>query len=117
MILPFATFERTWARGDNWGLVVLPPDQLPVSVEQTDILSAGAALERVEKYAAAETLYETGAARWPDNWLWQFGLANARYSQGDLKGARQALMRARAIDPTIPEVRANLAQVESELRG
>ena len=115
MILPFATFERTWRRGDHWALVVLPPDQLPVSVRQTDILSAGAALERVEQFDAAETLYETGAARWPDNWLWQFGLGNARYGQGDLRGARQALRRAQAIAPDVPEIRANLAQVENEL--
>ncbi|WP_341367391.1 PA2778 family cysteine peptidase [Yoonia sp. BS5-3] len=115
MILPFATFERTWRRGDFWGLVVLPPDELPVSVGQTDILSAAAALERVAQWTGAETLYQTGAARWPGNWLWQFGLANARYGGGDLRGARQALLRARAIAPDIPEIRANLAQVESEL--
>lgn len=117
MVMPFATFERTWRRGDFWGLIVLPPDQLPVSVSETDILSAGAALERIDQFQAAETLYETGADRWPENWLWHFGLANARYGQGDLRGARAALRRARAIDPTIPEVRSNLAQVERELRG
>lgn len=117
MVMPFAVFERTWRRGDFWGLVVLPPDQLPVSVAQTDILSAAAALERVEQFQAAATLYETGAEEWPDNWLWQFGLGNARYALGDLQGARQALRRARAVDPTIPEVRANLAFVEAELAG
>ena len=115
MIMPFATFERTWRRGDFWGLVVLPPDQLPASVGQTDILSAAAALERVAQYEAAETLYETGAARWPNNWLWQFGLGNARYGQGNLRGARQALRHARTIAPDIPEIRANLAQVEREI--
>ncbi len=115
MVLPFATFERTWRRGGFWGLLVLPPNQLPVSVRQTDILSAAASLERVAQFEAAETLYETGAARWPENWLWHFGLGNARYSQGNLRGARQALRRAQSIDPTIPEIRSNLAQVESEL--
>ncbi len=117
MVMTFATFERTWRRGDYWGLVVLPPDDLPVSVRETNVLSAAAALERVEQFAAAETLYETGAARWPDNWLWQFGLANARYAQGDLRGARAALLRAQRIDPTIPEIRTNLAQVRAELSG
>lgn len=115
MLMPFALFERTWRRGDFWGLVVLPPDDLPVSVSETKVLQAAAALERVEQYRAAETLYETGAARWPDNWLWQFGLGNARYVQGDLRGARQALRQARRIAPDIPEIRNNLAQVESEL--
>lgn len=117
MVMPFAVFERTWRRGDFWGLVVLPPDQLPVTIAEADILSAAAALERVEQFQAAETLYETGGGRWPENWLWQFGLGNARYAQGDLRGARQALRRARAIDPTIPEIRANLAFVEAELAG
>ncbi len=115
MVMPFALFERTWRRGDFWGLVVLPPDDLPVSVSETKVLQAAAALERVEQYRSAETLYETGAARWPGNWLWQFGLGNARYAQGDLRGARQALRQARRIDPDIPEIRNNLAQVESEL--
>ncbi|MDX8352582.1 PA2778 family cysteine peptidase [Cognatiyoonia sp. IB215182] len=117
MVMPFATFERTWRRGDYWGIVVLPPDDLPVSVPETDILSAGAALERVDQFGAAETLYETGAARWPDSWIWQFGLANARYGQGDLRGARTALQRAQRMAPDIPEIGANLAQVNSELAG
>lgn len=117
MVMPFVVFERTWRRGDFWGLVVLPPDQLPASVPETKVLSAAAALERVGQFEAAETLYETGAAQWPNNWLWQFGLGNTRYAKGDLRGARTALRRARAIDSDIPEVRANLAHVEDELTG
>lgn len=116
MVMPFAVFERTWARGGYWGMVVLPPDQLPVSVAEADVLSAAAALERVQQYDAAETLYLTGAARWPESWLWQFGLANARYGKGDMRGARTALRRARAMAPGIPEVHANLAHVERLLR-
>jgi hypothetical protein len=116
MVMPFAVFERTWRRGDFWGLVVLPPDQLPVSAPESDILKAGAALEQVKAFDAAETLYETGAARWPTNWLWQFGLANARFGKGDLRGAQLALRRARALGPDIPEVRANLANINGLLR-
>ncbi|WP_439155705.1 PA2778 family cysteine peptidase [Yoonia sp.] len=117
MVMPFAVFERTWRRGSQWGLVVLPPDELPVSVSEKDVLSAAAALERARQFQAAATLYQGGGARWPQNWLWPFGLGNARYALGDLQGARQALRRARAIAPSIPEVRANLAHVESELSG
>ncbi len=115
MVMPFALFERTWRRGDFWGLVVLPPDDLPATATETAVLNAAAALERVEQYQAAETLYETGAARWPENWLWQFGLGNARYAQGDLLGARWALRQARRTAPNIPEIRANLEHVENEL--
>lgn len=115
MVMPFAVFERTWRRGDYWGLIVLPPDQLPATAAETDVLSAAAALEQVKRFQEAETLYETGAANWPNNWLWQFGLGNARYAQGDLRGAQRALRRARRLGPDIPEVRVNLAQIESEL--
>ncbi len=116
MVMPFAVFERTWRRGDFWGLVVLPPDQLPASSTETDILRAAAALERVSAYDAAETLYETGAEKWPTNWLWQFGLANARFGKGDLRGAQLALRRARTLGPDIPEVRANLDHINGLLR-
>ncbi len=117
MVMPFSVFERTWRRGDFWALVVLPPDQMPVSLNEVDLLSAAAALERVAQAGAAEMLYQTGAERWPENWLWPFGLANARYAQGDLTGARRALLQARAIDQSIPEVRANLAFLEAQLSG
>ncbi|MDB4111478.1 PA2778 family cysteine peptidase [Yoonia sp.] len=116
MVMPFAVFERTWRRGDFWGLVVLPPDQLPISVSETDILKAAAGLETVEAFDAAETLYKTGAHQWPTNWLWQFGLANARFGKGNLHGAQRALRRARALGPDIPEVRANLNHINSLLR-
>ena len=116
MRLPVDIFARTWARGDYWGLVVLPPDQLAATATQTELLAAGAALERAGQAAAAETFYETGHARWPDNWLWLFGLANTRYAMGDLKGAERALLQARALAPDVPEIRANLAHVRAEAR-
>jgi len=114
MVLPVAIFLRTWARGDNWGLVVLPPDQLPATASEVDVLQAAAALERVKATNAAETLYQTGAARWPGNWLWQFGRANALYGQGDLRGAYRALLLARTIAPDVPEIQANLNTVIAE---
>ncbi|MFQ1700501.1 PA2778 family cysteine peptidase [Loktanella agnita] len=117
MVLPFGIFDRSWERGDRWALVILPPDQLPATVPEADVLSAAAGLERVGQLDAAETAYKTGAARWPENWLWQFGLGNTRYAMGDLRGARRALRRARNLAPDIPEIRANLAHVEREIAG
>lgn len=117
MVMPFSVFERTWRRADFWALVVLPPDRIPVSVDEAELLSAAAALERVAQAGAAEIVYQAGAARWPGNWLWPFGLANARYAQGDLTGASRALRQARDINPSIPEVRANLVFVEAQISG
>ena len=115
MVLPFDLFIRTWERGGGWGLVVMPAGQLPKTGDEVRVLSATAGLERVAQYRAAELSYAAGAQRWPENWLWQFGLGNTRYSQGNLTGARAALRRARALGPDVPEVRANLAHVQAEL--
>jgi tetratricopeptide (TPR) repeat protein len=113
--MPVDLFLRTWKRGDFWGLVVLPPDQLPASDDQWEILRAAAALERAGQPRAAERVYASGASRWPRNWIWPYGLGNARYQRGDLRGAKAAYERALRLDPSIPEVRHNLAEVNARL--
>ncbi|MBD3677485.1 MAG: PA2778 family cysteine peptidase [Rhodobacteraceae bacterium] len=117
MTMDLVTFQRTWARAEDWAVVVMPPGQLPELAEEWEVLRAAAGLERAGRHREAERAYAAGARRWPGSWLWQFGLGNARYNQGDLRGARQAFRRALAIDGTVPEVRNNLAQVEAELAG
>jgi hypothetical protein len=89
-LTPLATFERTWARGDYWALVVLPPDELPVSADEHAVLRAAAGLERVQHYAAAATAYEAIARRWPASYGASMGLGNARYAQTDFPGAETA---------------------------
>ena len=44
--MPLATFERTWARGDHWALVVLPPEELPAAADEAAVLRARAASSR-----------------------------------------------------------------------
>lgn len=117
LTMELSLFERVWRRGDNWALVVLPPDLLPVSVNQLKILQAAASLERTGSLVAAETLYTTGTARWPENWIWPYGLGNTRYQRGDLMGAKEAFESALAIDPSIPEIGHNLAQVLVDLEA
>lgn len=117
LTMELALFERVWRRGDNWALVALPPSILPVSANQWEILRAAASLERTGNITAAETVYTTGTARWPDNWIWPFGLGNTRYQRGDLEGAKEAFESALAIDPSIPEIGHNLAQVLLDLEA
>lgn len=115
MVMDTRLFLRTWQRGDLWSIVVLPPDRLPATENQWEILRAAAALERLGHAGAAAQVYGKGASRWPDNWLWPYGLGNARYRQGDLQGARRAFEQAARIDPTIPEIQNNLRTVIQEL--
>ena len=110
--MSLARFERTWAGGEGWALIVLAPGEFAASASERAVLDASAGLERVGQTDAAIAAYKAGAARWPDNWLWQFGLGNALYASGDIPGARRAYQRAIALDPTAPEPRQNLAVLD-----
>ncbi len=115
--MTLAKFERTWAGGEGWAFVALSPIDLPATASERDVLDAAAGLERAERPGAAAMAYRAGAARWPENWLWQFGLGNALYATGDLEGAEQAWRRAIALDPGAREPRQNLATLRAERRG
>ncbi|TNE37154.1 MAG: tetratricopeptide repeat protein [Alphaproteobacteria bacterium] len=110
-----AAFERTWARGDYWGMVVVSPGVLPASADRDEVLHGAAALESLGNYEAATMVYQAGRQRWPDSWMWSFGEGNVAYAQGDLMGAITAYEAALDIDPTIPEVKQNLDEVFKEL--
>ena len=115
--MSLARFERTWAGGEGWALVVLPSGTLPVTARESVVLEAAAGLERAGQHRAAAEAYRAGAARWPKNWLWQFGLGNALYASGDADGARAAWQRASVLDPSAPEPRQNLTTLRAELES
>jgi Tetratricopeptide repeat len=66
-MMPLHTFERTWARGDHWGLVVLPPQEPPVAADEVAVLRAATGLEQAGRFRAAATAYAAIAERSPDN--------------------------------------------------
>ncbi len=109
-----STFERTWARGEYWAVVVLPPDRLPASRDHRAILRAAAGLERAKRYAAAGAAYERILERWPQNFGAHIGLGNARYATGDLPRAEEALREATVQHPDRPAAWNNLAHVLAE---
>lgn len=115
--MSLAKFERTWAGGEGWAFVVMAPTRLPSTANERSVLDAAAGLERAGQFDAAAKAYRTGASRWPENWLWQFGLGNALYAAGDTDGAERAWEQAAELDPSAPEPRQNLATLRSEVRG
>lgn len=112
-VMSLAKFERTWAGGGGWALVVLPPGEIPATAPERAVLDAAAGLERSGRPRDAALAYRAGAERWPDNWLWQFALGNALYASGDRAGSRRAWERAVALDPSAPEPRQNLAALDA----
>jgi tetratricopeptide (TPR) repeat protein len=110
-ITPLKTFERTWARGDYWALVILPPGVLPANPDVQAVLKAAASLERVRRYSEAASIYQTAAERWPENFGALMGLGNARYALGDLAESQKAFQRAVQSHPEEPGGWNNLAHV------
>ena len=104
-------FERTWARGDRWALVVLPPTLLPASADPASFVEAVLGLERVGRNAEAEAAYRTALERWPDSAVLWLGLGNRRYAGGDLEAAERAFRAATEGRPESAPAWNNLAHV------
>ena len=107
----FATFERTWARADRWAFTMLPPDRLPATGEEDEVLQAATGLERSGRLGAAATAYQSALERWPGSLGALIGLANARYGAGELGLAEEALRRAADAHPDSATAWNNLAHV------
>ncbi len=105
------TFENTWERGERWALVVLPPDRLPASAREAEVLRATLGLERAGHNGRAATAYETVLGRWPNSLGALMGLGNLRYAAKDLTGAEAAFRRAIGANPQAPAPWNNLAYV------
>jgi len=105
------TFERTWARGGHWALVVLKPDDLPARAHVDDVERAAASLERSGRSREAEMAYSSILGRWPDSYVALIGLGNVSYHLGELAQAEHALRRAVTVRPERAEAWNNLAYV------
>jgi hypothetical protein len=106
-----AVFESTWKRGDYWGLLVLPPGELPATGELTDVLPAVVALEKAGQWPAAIKGYTAVLRRWPSAMVAHIGLGNSWYALGNLDSAASVLRNASLLFPKEGTVFNNLAHV------
>jgi tetratricopeptide (TPR) repeat protein len=113
-LVSFARFEKTWARSNYWGMIVLKPSQLPAVAREKEYLAAVYGLERSRQFQAATEGYQTALTRWPQSLIALIGLGNSRYALGDLNGAEGAFRRAIEHHPHAAAAYNNLAQLMSE---
>ena len=113
-ILSTRTFMNIWRRSDYWGLLVLPPDQMPVESNEMEWLAAVAGLEQAGQLQAAATGYATGLTRWETSFAAWMGLGNSRYSLHDLDGSAAAFHQATLLQPENGMAFNNLAHVLAE---
>lgn len=102
-------FERTWARGSYWAMVVLPTDQLPATAEPDAYAQSVAALERVNP-RAAQSAYATALTRWPAHRTLLLGAGNTAYALHALPAATAAYRAAVQMHPDFADAWNNLAQ-------
>jgi len=114
-VMGLGLFERTWARGDYWAITVLPPDRLPATATEQDVLVAAIGLERAGRPADAATAYRTMTVRWPASLSAQMGLGNALFAAKDFSGAARTFRAAAERHPKAADAWNNLAYALARL--
>ncbi len=109
-VLPFKTFEYTWARSGHWAMLALPPARLPATADETRYVAAVVALEQSGQIRNAHAAYRTALLRWPGNLTARMGLGNTAYALDDLKLAEAAFRQAAQDHPREWAPLNNLAQ-------
>ena len=110
MEMSLFTFERTWARGQYWSMLALPPDRLPATAEVQTYVTSAAALERVNP-RAAQTSYAAALKQWPADRAALLGAGNTAYALGQIDTATLAYQTAVQLHADYAEAWNNLAQV------
>jgi len=108
---PLRVFQNTWARAEDWGLLVMNPGELPASAVEGKFVEAVLGLEKAKQPAAAVDGYRAALNRWPHNLAAVMGLGNSYYALGDLKNSETAFRRAVALHPSSGAAWNNLADV------
>lgn len=109
--VPIGTFAALWERSGNWGVVLLPPGQLPASATAKKFLRAAYDLEKVGMLHEAMTAYQSALTRWTDDVPILFALGNAYYNLHQISNAERIYRKILLIDSTYPLALNNLADL------
>lgn len=107
-------FESTWARGQRWAVVTLPPERLPATARPSDWLRAASDLEQTGQSRAAAQAYAAATRRWPQEGMGWFAQGNSQYAAGDQAAAEQSLRESVTRTPALAPAWYNLAQLLAE---
>lgn len=75
------TFERTWARTDHWGLVIVRPEQIPATANMPAWLQTAYDAEKTGQHKTAEQAYIAAMEHWSEHQQAGIALANLYYQQ------------------------------------
>lgn len=112
--LPASAFMATWDRSERWARAILPPNQMPATVQPLPFLMAAHDLETTQQTAAAKSAYQAATDVWPDQPAALLGLGNLAYEEGRWAEAEKYY---RAMTLRFPDISAgwnNLAEALSK---
>lgn len=109
--ISWSIFHRMWLRADEWGLLVLPPDDLPATASAQKWVRAVHGLELAGQYEQAFTGYAAALPKWPFDLATMMGMANSLYALDRLQEAEDILRQAVKMHPEAGPAFNNLAQV------
>jgi tetratricopeptide (TPR) repeat protein len=102
-------FEKSWSLANDWGLVVLQPDQLSATANEIAHVKAAAGLEQAGHKEPAQIAYRKILQKWPQSLGARIGLANLAFENGDCQTAVEILTETTQDHPTSSFVWHNLA--------
>lgn len=110
------TFEKTWKRSENWGLLILKPGQLPVSVSEVELLKSTAQLEKMSFLKEARESYTSILKKWPGSLGALIGLGNITFTKKEFGASAQFLKTATELHPDSAEAWHNYSLALSALK-
>lgn len=114
-VMPFFTFENTWARSAHWAMVVLPPGRIPKTASAEGYIKSLIALEHTGTATDMWPAYSAAMLRWPDSLVAKMAAGNFAYKSGQLDQAHAIFLQATQEHPDSVAAFNNLAQTLSDL--
>ncbi len=109
LVRPFDNFERTWQRAGYWGLIIVQPDQIPVTADANVFLDTVIELEQTGHLNSAYRAYQQASKRWPDSLIAYMGIGNTAFALGQYSDSVSAYQQLLAISPEAANAWNNLA--------
>jgi hypothetical protein len=115
LMLALETFQRTWARGGQWAMVVTRPERLPSTAEEGRYLEQLIDLEGSGALQPALAGYRAALTRWPASLVAEMGLGNTLFALGRYREAAEVFGAAARRHPDSDAAANNLAVTLAEL--
>lgn len=108
------TFAELWKRSEYWGIVLLPPGEIPASATSKKFLRSVYELEKIGMVDEAIRSYQSALIRWPEDSDIHFILGNSYYRMDRLREAEESYRSFLLSNPTHPLALNNLALLLSK---